>query len=110
MPYRVRPNRRCLRGLHWDFELEPAPDLDSLAEALQRGFAGGLVVGEERYGNRRVVRLIKQFECELRLGEWAGTRALHHRQCASAEVRRRNRNTVQRVLQEVFALSEAPAA
>lgn len=106
MPYRVRPNRRCLRGLHWEFVLDPAPDWESLAQALQHAFGEGMLRGEERYGSRRVIKLLVQFQCELRLGEWPRTLSLLHRQCAPQEIRARSRQRVETVLREVLMLTE----
>jgi hypothetical protein len=47
-----------------------------------------VVRGTERLGEREVVRLIRQFVVEARLGERSGQLMLHHRACTTPENRK----------------------
>jgi len=77
------PHPRCQRGLRWTLILpEPAPAQAAITAGLERWFPEA-VVGFERWGTRRVDRLIVQFRVEFRVGERPGDIGLLFRSCCA---------------------------
>jgi hypothetical protein len=87
-----------MRGLHWVYETDPPLEAEAVAAALESAFEGKLVRGEERWGERVVIRLILQFVVEFRVGEREGQVSLIHRVTSSPADRVRSEATLGRVL------------
>lgn len=89
--FEVRPDARCLRGLHFVYV---APTLISparLIERVRQRYPHQLVEGYERWADVVVQRLIVQFRFELRLGQRPGEISFLHRALASPEQRAHDR-------------------
>ncbi|QDG51342.1 hypothetical protein FIV42_11495 [Persicimonas caeni] len=98
MPYERRPNPRCLRGLQFIYHVEPAPEVARLVDGLQAAFDDQLVVCEEPWPGRTVVRLIARFVAEFRLGERHGEVLVNHRVNTTEEQRRCTEEKLESVL------------
>lgn len=98
MRFEASVDARCMRGLHWRYTFpDGPPDQPALREAL-RGVFSGLIETDEHFGPRHMVRLVRQFQFEIRLGERNGEVALIHRVSANLEDRAKNREAFEALL------------
>jgi hypothetical protein len=90
----LRADPRCQRGLRFTAELPATgPDQDALRAGLIAAFPEA-VVGEERWLERRIDRLIVQFRVELRLGERPGQLVVLFRRCCPEPEREQLRERI----------------
>ncbi len=100
-------DERCLRGLATRVHFPARLEVTRL-EAPLTALLGPVVRGTERLGEREVVRLIRQFVVEARLGERSGQLMLHNRACTTPESRKALEARVISLISAV--LGEAAAA
>ncbi len=93
-----RQHSRCQRGLHWVYTLPGGSDLEGLGALLQSRWP--LVASEERWGSRRVWRLVYQFRFEIRLGTRDDELSFIHRACTPEELRRTQRAQFEALLHD----------
>ena len=101
--FRKVPNKRCLNGLAFDYELSVDLDTDHLADNLQAAFPEKLIRLEESLGPRRVVRLILKFVMECRLGERDQHVGLIHRMSAKEQRREETEQHLENTLRRLAA-------
>ena len=87
--FRATLDRGCQRGLHWRYVVG-ALQVDGFAELLSEAFPG-LIVDDECWGSRRIVRGILPYRFEVRLGTRPRHLSLIHRMSASLDVREQDR-------------------
>lgn len=100
------PDQRCQRGLAVTYLVKRAFDQQRLAQALQAAWGHQLVEATERWGTRSVVRLVRQFFFEVRLGARDGEIAFLHRAHASAEQRAHQLSVFEQCLQAEIVAAE----
>lgn len=96
--FTIRPDKRCLRGLHFVCAFDS--DIDRLPDAIRSAYSGRLVEQDERRGSRVVLRMIFQFRFELQVDPLARTVDIIHRATAPAELRDLDRAALQTIFSE----------
>lgn len=96
--FKVWPDKRCLRGLHWVYALDRCIDFAELERALLDAFDQKLVCSEENWGSRKVLRVVLQFRFEVRLGTRDREISLLFRETAPPHARMADRRHFEEVL------------
>jgi len=89
--FEVRPDPRCLRGLHFVYVAPALTSPAHLIERVRQRYPDQLVEGVERWADTVIQRVIVQFRFELRLGTRPGEISFLHRAIASPAQRTHDR-------------------
>lgn len=95
-PFTKEPNKRCLNGLAFDYQLSVDIDTEQLAAAIQAAFPATLIRLDESLGELRIARLILKFVLECRIGERARQVSLIHRMSANQQQRHANETLLEK--------------
>jgi len=101
MAVEVRRSPGCLRGLQYDFILDPPLGPDVIVAAIEAAHPGRLVRGHEEWPTGTVTRLVLQFRAEFRIGERPGQVSLVHRLSAPMAMRAADRESLRVLLAEL---------
>ena len=97
MRFTVQQNRRCLRGLHFEYHLERDVDALDLFDGIEARL-GPLVRHQDPLGERLTHRGILPFRFEVRVGVKPRLVDFLHRASASEDERSVDRDTLESVL------------
>jgi len=94
----VRRDPRCMRGLQWVYTVPSGFEPKRLCAAFNEAFGGSLVLGSESWGTINVLRAIKSFQFELRIGGRPGEFLLIHRVGTDTTTRIENQERIEDTL------------
>jgi hypothetical protein len=89
---------RCMRGLQWVYIVPGGFDAKALCARFNAAFGEGLVLGRESWGPVQVLRAIKPFQFELRIGGRPAEFLLIHRVGAATTTRIENQERIEETL------------
>lgn len=92
------PNKRCLRGLQFDYTLAHPTNVDLLARNLRKRLGESTFQFEEQLGPQRVIRLVLKFVAEIRIGDRENQVTLIHRMSADTQRRLRTEELLENTL------------
>lgn len=100
--FRSEVNKRCLRGLQWEYDILVPWQADLLIARLDAAFDGGLRHYQEDWGSFLVRRLVLKFQFEIRIGERSDGLTLIHRVNVDLPQRQANQAKLERQLQALL--------
>jgi len=90
-------DKKCLKGLHWVYSMALF-DLSVIKAALLEDWGTELLIQEERWGRRQLIRLVYPFRFEIQLNTRDNELSFVHRVSAEQETRDKDRKHFEKIL------------